>query len=191
MPYTDLDGYDVYNDMMANGGPGLHERRRSYPMGRSLDSERDVTVKAVNGRGFQTELGDWVNWSKFARPEMVRMPLVGDTVRLLIDKAGYIRKISGETGNPWTTPAAALTGPRTALVAPLVAVAPTETTPEPTPSAEPPAFVGRIEQDARGVVISRLACLNTATAILSSGGRQAVEADVLALSAHLEAWATR
>src|SRR5579859_7367627 len=59
MPYTDLDGYDVYNDMMANGGPGLHERRRSYPMGRSLDSERDVTVKAVNGRGFQTELGDW------------------------------------------------------------------------------------------------------------------------------------
>jgi hypothetical protein len=43
----------------------------------------------------------------------------------------------------------------------------------------------------RDTVITRLAVLNTATAILSAGGLPVVASEVVALAGQLEAWATR
>lgn len=43
----------------------------------------------------------------------------------------------------------------------------------------------------REQAVTRLACLNTATAILSSGGREADPDDVMALAERLERWVQR
>ncbi|MDE2106719.1 MAG: hypothetical protein KGL39_56410 [Patescibacteria group bacterium] len=52
-----------------------------------------VTVTRVNGHGFQDTAGTWLNISKFSKAEDVVMPAVGQTVAVLLDKAGFIRKI--------------------------------------------------------------------------------------------------
>jgi hypothetical protein len=44
---------------------------------------------------------------------------------------------------------------------------------------------------ARETAVTRMACLNTATAILSSGGREANVDDVLEMAERLERWVTR
>ena len=59
---------------------------------------------------------------------------------------------------------------------------------------EPPAVTGADGQTAgpgREVAVTRMACLNTATAILSSGGRTVARDEVLALAEELEHWVLR
>jgi hypothetical protein len=130
---------------------------------------RDVTAQQVNGNGFKTTDGDWLNLSKFAKPADVSMPHVGDRVVVSLDRSGFVRKVE---------PAAAPAKP----------AEPVQAAPAP---ATPPPSAPSIVQDDRGVVVTRLSNLNTATAILSSGGRVANPDEVLALAARLEVWATR
>ena len=124
-------------------------------------------VQRVNGKGFQLAGRDgWLNISKFANELDCPMPKVGDVVRLTLDKSGFIREIA---------PAPVVDAPAT-----MQASTPTE---DSTPvQTEPPT---------KDRVITRLAVLNTATAILSSGGRAADGDAVMALAARLEQWATR
>jgi hypothetical protein len=133
---------------------------------------RDVVATRTNGHGFQIEDGTWLNWSKFADPSHVRMPGVGDCVRVELDGAGYIRHLQflGKP-NPVEPPAI-----------------------ESAPVAEPiaPASVApRLEQDVRGTMITRMNVLSTATAILASGGGAATPDEVMALAERLESWVIR
>lgn len=130
-----------------------------------MDSSTQIAGKVaqVNAKGLKLEGADsWVNVSKFA--ENVTMPERGAQVVLTLDKAGFIRKI--------------------AAPAPVVAQ------PVAVPQVAPIAGAQGEAPD-KDTVISRLAVLNTATAILSSGSRAADPAAVLALAAQLEAWAHR
>jgi hypothetical protein len=127
---------------------------------------RAVAVERTNGDGFKAN-GEWLTFSTFSKPD--DLPMVGERVVVSRDKAGFVRKVETVTP-PATAPARALA------------------TPEGTPRA---SVAPVIVQDARGIVVSRLAVLNTAATILSSGGRVA-EADAdLALAGKLEAWATQ
>jgi hypothetical protein len=128
---------------------------------------REVTVERVNGSGFNSD-EQWWNISKFAKPGDVGMPSVGDRVLVSVDKSGFVRRI--ETPTAPATPA------------------PASVTPE-APGA--PLTASTIAQDDRGIVITRLAVLNTAVAVLSSGGRPTSADEVLALAGRLEAWAVR
>jgi hypothetical protein len=121
---------------------------------------REVQVQQVNGHGFKSTDGEWLNISKFARAEDVAMPKAGERVQVSLDRSGFVRKI--------------------------------ETIASPAPVTAPVASVPPgISQDDRGTVITREAVLNTAVAILSSGGRVVDPTEVLALAAKLEVWATR
>ena len=60
---------------------------------------------------------------------------------------------------------------------------------EPPPAASRPD--GMPVAPAREVAVTRMACLNTATAILSSGGRRTEPADVVSLAEELERWVLR
>lgn len=135
-----------------------------------------ATIAKVSDRGFKTAGDDkWWNWSKFGADRVE--PPIGARVEVTVDGRDFVKAI--EVVRP-ATPAAA--------VATVVPPAPPIATPEPTPA---PVATPAIQQDDRGTVVSRLAVLNTATAILSSGGRAVVVEDVLAIAARLEAWATR
>jgi hypothetical protein len=138
---------------------------------------REVLVDRTNDHGVRTSDGDWLNLSKFAKPEDVVLPPVGATVRLHLDRAGYVRKIEPLVAAPATPAAAVATVTTPALSAPAIEPA--------TPRALWDA------QDARGKVILRESVLNTATAILASGGRAADPAEVLTLAERLEAWVVR
>lgn len=123
-------------------------------------------VLRINGNGFQiTGRDGWLNISKFADACDVPTPKVGDVVKVKLDKSGYVRWI------------------RTSVP---------EAQPEPEAETEPqPEETQPTERPCKDVIVTRLAVLNTATSILSSGGR-ATDADaVIALAARLEAWATR
>ncbi len=61
---------------------------------------------------------------------------------------------------------------------------------EPEPAVDAPAE-SHANMPSKDIVITRLATLNTATSILSSGSRAVNPDDVLALAQRLEAWATR
>jgi hypothetical protein len=80
------------------------------------------------------------------------------------DKAGYVRKVAP------------------------VALAVASASASPADNTSPPASSTRPDRDA---IVTRLATLNTATAILSAGGLPVVASEVFALAAQLEAWATR
>lgn len=61
--------------------------------------------------------------------------------------------------------------------------------PDPQPAAQlEPAPSGPANRER---VVTRLACMNTATAILSAGNKPVKSEDVLTLAARLEAWANR
>ncbi len=136
---------------------------------------RDITVQQVNGRGFRSTEGDWLNCSKFARAEDVVMPTVGDRVLVSLDKSGFVRKIEP------VAPIATQNAPQT-RTGPMAG----QTAPEAIVSTS-----GPIAQDDRGIVITRLAVLNTAVALLSSGGGATTLEEVLDVAARLEAWAVR
>lgn len=162
--------------------------RRRAPAALSL---REATVAAVKGDGFKTTEGDWLNWSKFREPSAFIMPSVGDVVRVGLDTKDFIRQLA--IVGPGARPAVAGGAPAVQLApATLQALAATRRA-EPDFLDEPERVVlaGHIEQDDRGRVITRLAVLNTAAAILSSCGGAATADDVLALAGQLEAWATR
>jgi len=161
---------DLLRDIEADAqGRELHDRRPA-----ARPTMRDVVVTRTNGNGFQVEDGDWLNWSKFAHPGEVRMPGVGASVRVELDKAGYIRQLQFLGESTWVDPHAVASAP--------------------APVAEPiaPASVApRLEQDVRGTLITRMNVLSTATAILASGGGAATPDEVIALAGRLEAWVTR
>lgn len=113
---------------------------------------REGSVQQTNGTGFKLD-GQWVNLSKFAKPEDVPMPVTGSTVRVHLDPKGFVRKVE------------------------------TLATPEPAPARSTPT--------GRDGVVTRLAVLNTATAILGSGNRPVDPVDVVRLAGQLETWATR
>jgi hypothetical protein len=141
--------------------------------GTHTTTELEGRVSRVNERGVLLDgRSDWLNVSKFAGG--IWLPDAGDRVRLTLDSAGFIRKI-----------------------APLeqAAAAPVDTHPAPQVStpAQPPAVDvggdrGPVDRDRR---ILRQAVLNTATAILTSGGRQTEVSAVLAAAEVLEQWVLR
>jgi len=163
---------DLLNDIEADAqGRELHDRRPAPRV--TYDT---ITVVQTNGNGFKTSDGRWLNFSRYAVPSEVVMPSVGETVKVMIDSAGYVRKLAAPQ------PALSVEPPP-----PVVASAP-------APVAEPvaPANVApRLEQDVRGTMITRMNVLSTATAILASGGGAATEDEVIALAGRLEAWVTR
>jgi hypothetical protein len=110
---------------------------------------REVLVGRTNGHGFQTSDGEWINISKFARAEDVALPRAGERVQVSLDRSGFVRKIA----------TVAPPAPELAATQPSVEASPTAAT-----------HAGETVKD---VVVTRLAVLNTATAILSSGGRVA------------------
>jgi hypothetical protein len=120
-------------------------------------------VRATNDRGVLLEGHSWLNVSRFAGG--VLLPEVGAHVRLILDKSGFIRRVE-----PLEAPASAARVDTSPVV------------PVSTAASEPP------DRDTR---ISRMACLNTATAILASGGRATDLAAVLAVAAELERWVLR
>ena len=148
-------------------------------MAQQLDT-RVVEVGRTNGHGFQATSGDWLNFSRFAKPEDFIMPAPGSTVTVYLDKAGFVRRIAPVERAVSPTPFAP------ARMASAPSTTPTSTTP-----AERVVLAAHVEQDARGVVVTRLAVINSAVAILSSGGGAATVDEVLAIAATLEAWATR
>jgi hypothetical protein len=139
----------------------------------------DGVVARVNDRGLVLDGDDlWLNVSRYAKPAP-KLPRVGETVRIYLDKDGYIRDVEAlrdeerasyqvEDGVDVPPPE----GPSRQVE---------RSTSDHSPS-DPPD---------REVRITRMACLNTATAILSPGGRPADPEAVLALATRLEAWVGR
>jgi hypothetical protein len=134
------------------------------------------TVERVNEKGFKLAGEErWRNWSRYANAPS--NPRVGDHVRASVDDRDFVRAIE------------ILEAPKLATPAPASARGPAA--PEPADSSPSAATRPSIPQDDRGVVITRMNVLSTATAILSSGGRVVDPAEVLALAAELEAWVVR
>ena len=132
------------------------------PASNPIVEEISGVVEAANPRGLLLAGREgWLNISRYADPAPA-IPPEGSLVRLGIDKAGFIRTIEIEAE------------------AERPAFAVSETTP-----GYAPAFSLRDQR------IMRQAVLNTATAILSSGGREADPDDVVALAERLESWVTR
>ena len=127
---------------------------------------REVDVARVNERGIQTSGGEWLNLSRYANAADVPLPQAGDRVLLHLDRQGFVRKIE--------------------MVAPATVAPRSEAGPSTDGSGEAPKA-----PPARDTVVTRLACLNTATAVLSSGGRIAEADAVIELAERLETWATR
>jgi hypothetical protein len=136
-------------------------------------------VARVNDRGLVLQGDDlWLNVSKQAQPAP-KLPRLGESVRLFLDGQGYIREITVVASG-----AATSSPPDDGVDVPAPEEPSRQVEPEQSRSMErlPP------DPDLR---IWRQAVLNTATAILSSGGR-ATELDaVLALAVRLEAWVGR
>ena len=127
------------------------------------------TVSRVNERGLILNDEDcWLNVSRYAKPAPV-LPRVGESVRVYLDKDGYVRDVERV---PYE-----------------VDVPPPE---EPSRQVEATRSNGStaLTPD-RDLRICRQAVLNTATAILSSGGLPASPDEVLALAERLEAWVGR
>ncbi len=133
------------------------------PASNPIVEEISGVVEAANPRGLLLAGREgWLNISRYADP-VPEIPAEGSLVRLGLDKAGFIRTIAVEA------------------------------------EAERPAFAAVSESaggygqtfGVRDQRIMRQAVLNTATAILSSGGREAEPDDVIALAERLESWVTR
>lgn len=127
------------------------------------------SVKSTNSRGLKiAEYPDWLDYSKFARPEDLDQVNPGQRARIWLDRANYIRRVE-------VLPGAEANGGA------------------PAPSAAKNAAAQALAARAvdRERTIARMAVLNTATNILSSGGRQAEPVEVLRLAAELEEWVHR
>ncbi|HEY7295790.1 MAG TPA: hypothetical protein VH916_12165 [Dehalococcoidia bacterium] len=132
------------------------------PAGNPIVEEIRGVVEAANPRGFLLAGRDgWLNISRYADPTP-EIPVEGALVRVGLDKAGYVRTIEVESEPERAAASVAESGA---------------------------AYAGQF--GVRDTRIMRQAVLNTATAILSSGGREAAADDVLALAERLESWVTR
>jgi hypothetical protein len=128
----------------------------------------DGVVAKANERGVLLAGEDvWVNVSKYADPRP-NLPRPGERVRLHIDGQGYIRAVD-------VLPVEDGADPEPDDAVPARQVEPTT----------PPSRAVSPDKDVR---ITRMNALTTATAILSSGGRDCDTVDVLRLAAHLERW---
>ena len=122
------------------------------------------TVARVNGHGFTLQGREgWLNVSRYASPEAAPMPTVGAQVVLALDSKGFVRKIVPADG----------------------------ATPSPNGHDAPDSQGTRRGGSGRDATITRLAVLNTATAILASGSQVADPDAVLELAERLERWALR
>jgi hypothetical protein len=132
-------------------------------------------VISVNERGFKLEGRDsWLNLSKYASPAP-ELPFKDELVSAGLDKAGYVREIrivedsrGFPAGQKWED-----TGP----------AEPTPIRAEVTPATGAPVT--------REMAIGRMAAINSAVAILSSGGRSTDVSTVLSVAAEIEGWVTR
>lgn len=173
-----------------NTEPSAGPRRQGSPL-----TYREITVLSVDEdkNSFQAEDRTWLRWSRYGDPSLVMLPSTGERVRVGLDKSQFVRSVSLV---PDSQPASQPRPAPPLAPATLQALAATRK-PEPEPDwltgKEGPGVVvvGGPSQDDRGVVITRLAVLNCATAILSSGGGAATLDEVLATAARLEAWALR
>lgn len=128
------------------------------------------TVERANGTGFKLAGGDWLNVSKYAQG--VQMPEVGAAIVATLDKSGYVRKLERQGPE--------MTGEQLADY--FSCSKPAETAPAPQSTQRPD----------RETAITRLACLNTATAILGGGPSSAIDAaEVVKLAGRLEVWVIR
>jgi hypothetical protein len=133
-----------------------------------------ATVAKVSDRGFKIAEGDWwLNWSRFAGDRTT--PPVGVKVNVTVDGREFVQHV--EVVQPTPPPAAIATVTTSAPSAPAI---------EP---AAPSAIWNA--QDPRGKVILHESVLNSAVAILSSGGRVVDPKDVVALAERLGQWVTR
>jgi hypothetical protein len=112
----------------------------------------------------------WFNISKYAKPRPV-VPHTGEHVRLILDKDGYVREVERV---PYETDGVDSPAPE-----------------EPSRQVEAPSRGAHHAAPDKDQRITRMACLNTATAILSSGGKTTVVADVMAAAEVLEGWVCR
>lgn len=152
-------------------------------MGNTTISTQVAMVSARNEHGVKLD-GDpaWFNYSKFAAKDALTPPPVGARAVVVFDKAGYIRAISPAGEGSGLQPDPAPTAPAPTVESPA-------TTPESGPTrTEPHVPHGVPCADRR---IARMAALNTATAVLSSGGRAVDANEAIALAAKLEAWVYR
>jgi hypothetical protein len=126
------------------------------------------TVDRVNAKGFRLQgESDWRNYSRYADPADILPPSIGAPVAVSVDSSGFVRAVQvvGERANE--RPSSPVRETHTEL---------------------PAMPVTRPEKD---IVVTRLAVLNTATAIASSGGQETDLRTVLALAEELEQWAIR
>jgi hypothetical protein len=145
--------------------------------GTNSTSELEGRVSRVNATGVLLAGQQWRTVSKFSGG--VLLPAPGERVRLVLDAAGFIRRVEALAPSVSTGEAAAV---------------PVETQPHTPPDRETPSESGHSpEPPARslGTQTTRLACLTTATAICTAGGRVPDLAAVLATAAELERWVTR
>lgn len=129
------------------------------------------TVERTNGAGFKLAGGDWLNISKYARD--VAMPDVGAAIVATLDKSGFVRKL--ERQGP------SMTGEQLADHFDRLA-------------QTPPAIAAQVPltRADRETAITRMAALNTATAILGGGPGSPIDAaEVVKLAGRLAAWVGR
>ncbi len=125
-------------------------------------------VRATNTHGVKLDgETEWRNYSKFSKAEDLAQPFIGQQVTIGLDKAGFVRTLAPIGTNGYHKPAAQ----------------PAEASPAPAESAPVVLDTQRI--------ISRQAMLNTATSMLSSGGRAVDPKEAVALAAKLEQWVWR
>ena len=123
-------------------------------------------VARVNPNGFRVVGRDrWFNLSRYG--ERPPLPLPGQWVKAAVDERGFLQSVE-------VVPAELSTGVGAQAVT--------------APESNPGATASHPDKDMR---ITRLAVLNTATALLSSGGRRADGDAVIALAARFEGWVTR
>jgi hypothetical protein len=125
-------------------------------------------VDRVNPKGLRLRgEGEWRNYSRYADLMDIETPAVGAHIGIDVDGSGYVRSVQvvGERANERDS------------------FSVRETANEAPQTCSP-----RPEKD---IVVTRLAVLNTATAIASSGGQETDLVTVLALAEELEQWATR
>ncbi len=130
-------------------------------------------VTAANGNGFKLHnVADWLNLSKYAKPADVFVPRVGEHVRVKVDNSNFVRSVAGlPVAGGEAQPGAQ------------------EAQPEAAPEPRTEAIMSQV--DAKDLRITRLACLNTSTAIIAGSTGRANPDEVIALAERLESWVLR
>jgi hypothetical protein len=138
------------------------------------------TVARVNDRGLVLDGEDcWLNVSRYAKPAP-KLPQVGETVRVYLDKDGYIRDVEALRDEERV---------RYAAGDGVDVPPPEEPSRQVPPAQRPPTIVGTSPD--KDTQIRRMNAVATATAMLSSGGHAADPDEVLRLAERIERWVSR